>query len=157
LTKQAGFIESALSDEVHHPQRTGLEKLCPRNGSPVFITWVKSRASGTVECRDRLKPSEGRGLRVMWTYRIGRDLFSTSGSCHGNHRGRRREGDCPPVGVASRSCHGNQRGKKGEGEVESPRLPCGWLPTGQTSQTLWYKGHRIGSGYFLLKEGEVRS
>jgi hypothetical protein len=21
-----------------------------------------------------------------------------------------------------------------------------WLPTGQTSHTLWYKGHRIGSG-----------
>jgi hypothetical protein len=31
-----------------------------------------------------------------------------------------------------------------------------WLPTDQTSQTLWYKGCRIGSGYFLLKGGKVR-
>jgi hypothetical protein len=41
---KAGFIESALLGEVHHPQRAGLEKLRPRNGSPVFIAWVKSRA-----------------------------------------------------------------------------------------------------------------
>jgi hypothetical protein len=41
---KAGFIESALSGEVHRPQRAGLEKLRPRNGSPVFIAWVKSRA-----------------------------------------------------------------------------------------------------------------
>jgi hypothetical protein len=98
LIKQAGFIESMLSGKVHCPQRTGLEKSRPRDGSPVFITWVKSGASGTMECWDRLKPSEGRGLRVMWTYRIGWDLFSNGGSCRGNHRWRRRE----------------------EGEVESP-------------------------------------
>jgi hypothetical protein len=101
ITKQAGFIENALLGEVHHPQRTGLEKLHPRNGSLVFITWVKSRASGTVECQDRLKPSEGRGLRVMWTYRIGQDLFSAGGSCCGKHRRRRgEEGDCLAAGVA---------------------------------------------------------
>jgi hypothetical protein len=41
---KAGFIESALLGEVHRPQRAGLEKLRPRNGSPVFIAWVKSRA-----------------------------------------------------------------------------------------------------------------
>jgi hypothetical protein len=33
---KAGFIESALSGEVHRPQRTGLEKSRPRNCSPVF-------------------------------------------------------------------------------------------------------------------------
>jgi hypothetical protein len=41
---KAGFIESTLSGEVHRPQRAGLEKLRPRNGSLVFIAWVKSRA-----------------------------------------------------------------------------------------------------------------
>jgi hypothetical protein len=41
---KASFIESTLSGEVHCPQRAGLEKSHPRNGSPVFIIWVKSRA-----------------------------------------------------------------------------------------------------------------
>jgi hypothetical protein len=63
---------------------------------------VKSRASGIVECQDRLKPSEVGELRVMWTYRIGWDLLPTSRSCHGNQRGKRKE----------------------EGEVESPWSPC---------------------------------
>jgi hypothetical protein len=44
MTKQAGFIESTLSGEVHCPQRTGPEKSWPRNGSPVFIIWMKSRS-----------------------------------------------------------------------------------------------------------------
>jgi hypothetical protein len=78
-----------LLGKIHRPQRTGPEKSYLRNGSPVFITWVKSRTLGTVECRDRLKPSEGRGLRVMWTYRIGQDLFSAGRSCHSNQRGKR--------------------------------------------------------------------
>jgi hypothetical protein len=58
----------------------------------------------------------------MWTYRIVRNLLPASGSCRGNHRGRRKEeGDCPLARVARGNCHGNQRGKrKGEGEVESP-------------------------------------
>jgi hypothetical protein len=62
------------------------------------------------------------GLRVMWTYRIVRNLLPASGSCRGNHRGRsKEEGDCPLARVARGNCHGNQRGKrKGEGEVESP-------------------------------------
>jgi hypothetical protein len=101
-----------LLGKIHGPQRTGPEKSYLRNGSPVFITWVKSRTLGTVECRDRLKPSEGRGLRVMWTYRIGQDLFSTSRSCRGNHRRRRgEEGDCSPAGVAMESEGEEERGR----------------------------------------------
>jgi hypothetical protein len=42
------------------------------------------------------------GLRVIWTYRIGRNLLPTGSGCHGNHRRRRKgEGDCQPKGVAS--------------------------------------------------------
>jgi hypothetical protein len=44
MTKQAGFIEIALLGEGHRPLRTGPEKSHPRNGSLVFIIWVKSRA-----------------------------------------------------------------------------------------------------------------
>jgi hypothetical protein len=41
---KASFMESTLSGEDHRPQRTGQEKSCLRNGSPVFMIWVKSRA-----------------------------------------------------------------------------------------------------------------
>jgi hypothetical protein len=43
---------------------------------------------------------------------------------------------------ASRSCHGNHEGKEGmEWKVSRESLiTMGWLPTGQTSQTLWYRG-----------------
>jgi hypothetical protein len=47
IIKQAGFKQAllrALSGEVHHPQRAGPEKSRGRNGSPVFISWVKLRA-----------------------------------------------------------------------------------------------------------------
>jgi hypothetical protein len=39
-----------------------------------------------MECQDRLKPSEGRGLRVTWTYRIGQDLFSSGNIGGGGER-----------------------------------------------------------------------
>jgi hypothetical protein len=60
-----------------------------------------------------------KGLRVIRTYRIGRNLLPVGGGCCGNHRGRRKEeGDCPLAGVAGR---GNHRGKKKrEGGLESP-------------------------------------
>jgi hypothetical protein len=41
---KAGYIERVLSGKVHCPQRIGPEKVRPRNGSPVFIAWVKSSA-----------------------------------------------------------------------------------------------------------------
>jgi hypothetical protein len=43
---------------------------------------------------------------------------------------------------APRSCHGNHERKEGvEWKIER-RVPDrhGWLPTGQTSQILWYRG-----------------
>jgi hypothetical protein len=57
MIKQAGFIESALSDEVHRPQRTGLENGAQEMAAQFFISWVKSRASGIMRHRDRLKSS----------------------------------------------------------------------------------------------------
>jgi hypothetical protein len=46
MTKQAGFIESVLSGEVHYPQRTGPEKSCPRNDSPVFYVLGEVKSFG---------------------------------------------------------------------------------------------------------------
>jgi hypothetical protein len=46
---------------------------------------------------------------------------------------------------ASRSCHGNHEGKEGmEWKVSRESLiAMGWLPTSQTSQTLWYRGAEL--------------
>jgi hypothetical protein len=41
------------------------------------------------------------------------------------------------------------------GWSEKSLIAMRWLPTGQTSQTLWCKELRISSGYFLLKGGGV--
>jgi hypothetical protein len=74
----------------------------------------------------------------MWTYRIGRGLFSASGSCRGNHRRRRgEEGDCPLGGVAVATRGGTE---KREGGVEGLRSPCGGCPLAKHPRLFGIRG-----------------
>jgi hypothetical protein len=58
---------------------------------------------------------------------------------------------------ASRSCHGNHEGKEGmEWKVSRESLiTMGWLPTGQTSQTLWYRGTELVLATSCWKEAKL--